>query len=69
MWGCELCEVPATGGRRHHYFAAVLRDLAGNVWKCSHQHVEQDEAHTCAKHEYAQQVGSGLIKDGRARGI
>jgi len=31
----------------------VLRDLAGNVWECEHLHAEQDEAHECARGEYA----------------
>jgi hypothetical protein len=51
--GCQLREAPATGGRRHHHFTAVLRDLAGNVWECEHRHTEQEEAHACARAEYA----------------
>jgi len=50
--GCELRESPATGGRRHHHFAAVLRDLAGNVWACEHRHTEQEDAHECARAEF-----------------
>ena len=51
--GCELRQSPAAGGRRHHHFTAVLRDLAGNIWECEHPHTDQDEAHECARAEYA----------------
>ena len=54
--GCELREAPATGGRRHHHFAAVLRDQAGNIWVCEHRRAEQDEAHACARAEYARRT-------------
>jgi len=54
--GCELREAPASGGRRHHHFTAVLRDFVGNVWECDHLHIEQDEAHECARTEYSVRV-------------
>jgi len=54
--GCELREAPAAGGRRHHHFTAVLRDFVGNVWECEHLHIDQDEAHKCAKAEYGVRV-------------
>jgi len=60
--GCELRQAPATGGRRHHHFTAVLRDLAGNIWECEHPHADQDEAHECARVEYAQRTASALEK-------
>jgi hypothetical protein len=63
--GCELRESPATGGRRHHHFAAVLRDLAGNVWACEHRHTEQDDAHACARAEFERRAPA-LAKGAKA---
>jgi hypothetical protein len=34
----------------------VLRDQAGNIWVCEHRHAEQDEAHACARAEYARRT-------------
>jgi len=63
--GCELRESPATGGRRHHHFAAVLRDLAGNVWACEHSHSDQEDAHACARTEFARRTPP-LVKVAKA---
>jgi hypothetical protein len=63
--GCELREVPVAGDHRHHYFIAVLRDYVGNVWQCSDHHPNQDEAHLCAKAEFARRVEFGEIKAAR----
>jgi hypothetical protein len=54
--GCVLREAPAAGGRRHHHFTGVLRDLTGNIWECDHDHAEQDAAHECARVEHARRV-------------
>jgi hypothetical protein len=62
--GCELRELPAEGGRRHHFFRAVLRDLIGNVWHCDDRHANQEEAHVCAKAELARRMDLGQIKRG-----
>jgi len=58
--GCELRELPAAGGRRHHYFTAVLRDLIGNLWACADQHRDRDEAQACARAEYERRLAGGL---------
>jgi hypothetical protein len=63
--GCELREVQVTGDHRHHYFTAVLRDYIGNVWQCADHHVDQDEAHRCAKAEFERRVEFGQIKTTR----
>ena len=57
--GCELREASATGGRRHHHYTSVLRDLAGNVWECEHLHPKQEDAHECARVEYARRTLTG----------
>jgi hypothetical protein len=54
--GCELREVPAAGGRRHHHYTGVLRDFKGNVWECEHIHPQQEEAHECARAEHARRA-------------
>ncbi len=64
--GCELHEVPAAGGRRHHYFTAILRDLIGNLWACADEHADQDEAQACARTEYDRRLAAGLLS-GQAR--
>ena len=65
--GCELRELPATGGRRHHYFTAVLRDLTGNLWACGDQHSDPAEAQSCARREYERRVGTGQIRASNRR--
>ena len=62
--GCELREEPAAGGRRHHYFRGVLRDVVGNLWICAHEHPQQDEAHACARIEFDRRVELGQLNRG-----
>jgi hypothetical protein len=45
----------------------VLRDLAGNVWACEHSHSDQEDAHACARAEFARRTPP-LAKAAKAGG-